>query len=87
MLGKGKKVRRVYYGVDADRAPHRYLRQGRPVLRGDGETGALWLNRAGNRLSRRSIGHIVDRYAMGVGSRRPINANLRERIALLYAQQ
>ena len=65
--GKGNKERDVLYGAAADQALHRYLAHGRPALLVDPEQPALWLNRYGDRLSRRAIGTIVRCYADKAG--------------------
>ena len=69
--GKGSKERMVLLGKPAAESIDGYLSWGRPQLlaaslgegRGE-ETAALFLNRYGGRLSRRSVEKIVGRYAM-----------------------
>ena len=68
VVGKGSHARTVLYGRDAADALHRYLLDGRPALANRREA-ALWVNRDGNRLSRRSIGSMVGRYADKAGLR------------------
>lgn len=76
VLGKGSKERLVLLGSHAVQALDRYLRLARPRLcsdrpdsrRGDSRE-ALFLNRYGGRLSRRSIEKIVARYAMVAATR------------------
>ena len=74
--GKGSKERVVLLGKDAVKALHVYLRSGRsrlnmpgPAGSGRGGTDALFLNRYGGRLSRRSVEKIVGRYSMMAATR------------------
>ena len=64
--GKGSKERLVLFGKPAGEFLRRYLQEGRPKLAGP-KIGALFLNRYGNRLSRRSIEKLVGRYAALAG--------------------
>jgi site-specific recombinase XerD len=66
--GKGSKERWVLFGRPAQEALQRYLRDGRPHLL-QKATPALFLNRYGGRLSRRSIEILVRRYAARAGLR------------------
>ena len=59
--GKGSKERWVLFGQPAATALRRYLDGGRPHLEIRSES-ALFLNRYGNRLSRRSMEKLVERY-------------------------
>ncbi len=82
VLGKGAKERVVVFGAPAEEALRRYLQDGRPPLtgkttpdRGREEEGvgaigpALFLNRYGQRLSRRSIEKLVLQHAATAGLR------------------
>jgi site-specific recombinase XerD len=66
--GKGAKERWVLFGKPAEAALRRYLQESRPKL-ATGSTPALFLNRYGQRLSRRSIEMLVRRYAARAGLR------------------
>ena len=66
--GKGSKERWVLFGKPAEASLLRYLRESRPKL-ATGSTPALFLNRYGQRLSRRSIEKLVRRYAARAGLR------------------
>ena len=66
--GKGSKERWVVFGQPTERAIVRYLEEARPLL-APGPEGALFLNRYGERLSRRSIEKLVRLYATRAGTR------------------
>ena len=66
--GKGSKERIVLLGKPAAGCLDLYLRSARPQLERNG-TQALFLNRYGGRLSRRSIEKVVVRYAMLAATR------------------
>ena len=66
--GKGSKERVVLLGKPAAGCLDLYLRSARPQLERNG-TRALFLNRYGGRLSRRSIEKVVVRYAMLAATR------------------
>ncbi len=66
--GKGSKERWVLFGRPTDLALRRYLEEVRPILATKPET-ALFLNRYGQRLSRRSIEKLVRGYAARAGTR------------------
>ena len=61
--GKGSKERWVLFGQPAASALRRYLDEGRPHLAVRTES-ALFLNRYGARLSRRSMEKLVERYGV-----------------------
>ena len=65
--GKGSKERVVLLGKPAVEALDLYGRAARPYLEMNG-TRALFLNRYGGRLSRRSVEKIVGKYAIVAGS-------------------
>lgn len=64
VIGKGDKERIVLLGRPAVLALTRYLRHGRPQLadKVPKDTGALFLNKDGGRLSGRSVRRMFDRY-------------------------
>lgn len=66
--GKGSKERWVIYGQPTADALEKYVEEVRPQLL-DGHTEALFLNRYGQRLSRRSIEKVVKGYAARAGLR------------------
>ena len=57
-MGKGSKEREVVFGRPAQEALERYLNEGRPKL-GGRRTDALFLNKSGGRLSKRSVQEMV----------------------------
>jgi integrase/recombinase XerC len=65
--GKGGKERIVLLGEPAVQAIRAYIRDGRVKLLSKKTTDALFLNRFGGRLSRRSIGLILDKYSKLAG--------------------
>lgn len=67
VLGKGSKERITLMGKPAVNAIDCYLREGRPKLIGQRSTDALFLNRYGRRLSKRSIQQTLSRYATAAG--------------------
>ena len=70
--GKGSKERLVLIGKPATRALNDYLGQGRPRLFGEkGRGGALFLNRQGERLTKRMVQKILSKYARlaGIGKK------------------
>ncbi|MSQ16930.1 MAG: tyrosine recombinase, partial [Dehalococcoidia bacterium] len=72
VLGKGSKERLVVFGAPAEGALRRYLQDGRPLLAGK-TTPALFLNRYGQRLSRRSFEMLVRKYAAQAGLREGVH--------------
>jgi site-specific recombinase XerD len=70
--GKGSKERWVVFGQAAEAALVRYLQEVRPLLV-SGPEDALFLNRYGKRLSRRSIEELVRRYAARAGTRNGVH--------------
>ncbi len=64
VIGKGDKERITLLGRQAVLALTRYIRRGRPVLLGKAsqDSGALFVNRYGGRLSDRSVRRMFDRY-------------------------
>jgi len=72
VLGKGLKERWVLFGRPAEVALRRYLQDGRPRFV-SGSSQALFLNRYGVRLSRRSVEKLVRRYAGRAGTRQEVH--------------
>ena len=68
VLGKGSKERWVLFGRPTEAALRRYLKDSRPGL-ANGSNPALFLNRYGARLSRRSVEKLVRSYAGRAGTR------------------
>jgi site-specific recombinase XerD len=66
--GKGSKERWVLFGQPTEKSLQHYLQEVRPQLL-DGPTEALFLNRYGKRLSRRSIEKLVRHHAAQAGLR------------------
>ena len=68
--GKGSKERQVIFGRPSEEALHRYLNEARPLLLGEARPHqALFLNRYGQRLSRRSYEKLVRQYSVASGGR------------------
>ena len=72
--GKGSKERWVLFGQPTEDALQEYLRESRPKLL-DSPTQALFLNRYGQRLSRRSYENLVRRYSAEAGLRDGIHTH------------
>ena len=66
--GKGSKERWVLFGRPTEAALRKYLQDARPELAVE-PTPALFLNRYGRRLSRRSIERLVRRYGFESGAK------------------
>ncbi len=60
--GKGSKERIVLMGKPAAQALQTYLSQGRPKLMGKKQTSALFLNRYGERVTKRRVQRILEKY-------------------------
>ena len=71
--GKGNKERETLYGQPAEESLMRYLNEVRPDLDEEAPSGektdAVFLNRYGKRLSRRSIESLVRKYGTAAGTR------------------
>jgi len=65
--GKGSKERMGLMGKPAIKALKLYLNNSRIKLQGKKETDALFLNRAGGRISERSIQRLLQKYARKAG--------------------
>lgn len=75
VTGKGDKTRICLYGDPAREALERYVEDGRAHLVAGAQT-ALFLNRAGGRLSARSIQTIVRNAGMQAGVRSPVHPHM-----------
>ncbi len=64
VIGKGNKERVTLLGREAVFALQRYVRKGRPelMLKAEADSGALFVNRYGGRLSDRGVRKLFDRY-------------------------
>jgi integrase/recombinase XerC len=70
VLGKGSKQRDVFMGKTAQNSLKSYLLNSRPLLLKKNKNDALFLNKFGNRLSKRSVQDMVSRYSlMSIGER------------------
>ena len=67
VTGKGNKQRVIPISRHCAEALRRYLERGRPHLLSPRPSQALFLNRYGGRLSRRSVEQLVQRYALRAG--------------------
>jgi integrase/recombinase XerC len=63
-IGKGSKEREVVMGQPAQKALQRYIEEARPLIVGYRATEALFLNRFGDRLNKRSVQEMVKRYSL-----------------------
>ena len=70
--GKGSKERWVLFGRPTGQALQRYLAEARPQI-AVSPTQALFLNRYGERLSRRSVEKLVRRYSAIAGTRADVH--------------
>lgn len=73
--GKGSKERVVLFGRKAAEALQRYIDRARPLL-ATGAEEALFLNKAGGRLSARSVQTMVKRYALAAGIAADVHPHL-----------
>ncbi len=74
--GKGGKERVALLGEPAIRALRMYINDGREELAANKTSDALFLNRYGGRLSRRSIGLILDKYSKLAGLWKKVTPHL-----------
>ncbi|MEK7354402.1 MAG: tyrosine recombinase XerC [Chloroflexota bacterium] len=63
VIGKGSKERMVLMGEPAANALTAYLNEGRPKLKGERKTNAVFLNYQGGRLTERSVQELLAEYA------------------------
>ncbi|MBH75043.1 MAG: recombinase XerC [Dehalococcoidia bacterium] len=70
VIGKGSKQREVFMGKTAQNSLNSYLLNSRPLLLKKNKNDALFLNKFGNRLSKRSVQNMVSRYSlMSIGEK------------------
>ena len=70
VLGKGSKQREVFMGKMAQNSLKSYLLNSRPLLLKKNKNDALFLNKFGNRLGKRSVQDMVSRYGlMSIGEK------------------
>jgi integrase/recombinase XerC len=74
VIGKGNKERLVLYGENSGRILDKYLYEGRVHLI-KSESDILFVNKSGNRLSKRSIQLIVKKYSKIAGLREGIHTH------------
>ncbi len=76
--GKGGKERVVPFGEKAKEALHKYLDKRKELLSGRGliDTGALFLNYRGERLTARSVGRIIKRYRAKSGLSKEVSPHV-----------
>jgi len=67
VLGKGAKERAVPFGVPAARALDAWLRHGRPALRTERSSTALFVGARGGRLQPTTVRQVVAQYANDAG--------------------
>jgi integrase/recombinase XerD len=71
--GKGNKDRLVPLGEEAILWLERYLSESRPVVIGGGQSDFLFITRRGRPLTRQAFWHLIKRYALISGVRKPIS--------------
>jgi len=74
--GKGAKERMVLMGKPAAQALDTYLSQGRPELLGEKKTGAVFLNRYGERLTERRVQRVLADYANRAGIQKRVHPHM-----------
>lgn len=74
--GKGAKERVVLMGRPAAEALRNYLEQGRPKLLGEKKTGALFINRYGQRLPERRVQKMLEDYARKAGIEKRVHPHI-----------
>jgi integrase/recombinase XerC len=73
VIGKGRKERIVPVNKKAIDVIGHYLKERMVFLRGRAETGALFLNKYGRRITRRAVGMIVRKYMVKSGINKHIS--------------
>jgi tyrosine recombinase XerC len=76
VLGKGSKERMVLMGEPAARALTAYLNEGRLKLLGNRRSNAVFLNRYGGRLTRRSVQSLLQEYAGIAGIEKRVHPHM-----------
>lgn len=67
VLGKGSKEREVYIGNPAKESIEKYLSESRPLIFKTKSVQALFLNKFGKRLTKRSVQAMVKKYSSLIG--------------------
>ena len=76
MTGKGNKERIVLMGIPALEALNIYLKTARPQLLGNRSNNALFLNKAGKRLSMRGMQKMLKHYALSIGLEKNVHPHV-----------
>jgi integrase/recombinase XerC len=76
VIGKGNKERIVLIGLPAAEALHIYLKNARPRLLKDLHNDAVWLNKAGKRLSMRGMQKQLKHYALANGIEKNVHPHV-----------
>jgi integrase/recombinase XerC len=76
VTGKGNKERIVLIGLPALEALDRYLKTARPILLNNRSNEALWLNKAGKRLSMRGMQKQLKHYALANGLQKNVHPHV-----------
>ncbi len=76
VLGKGSKIRITLMGKPAATALNLYLNQGRTVLLGGNKSGALFLNRDGERLTVRGVQMLLSELAVKAGIKKRVHPHI-----------
>ena len=75
-IGKGNKERVIPIGSKAINSIKRYLEISRPHFLKKGESGVLFLNRFGKRISRQSLWKIIKKYAKAARIKKPMGPHI-----------
>jgi integrase/recombinase XerD len=73
VTGKGSRQRLIPVGAQALDWVRRYLKEARPVIVKGGDSGTLFVNRRGGRLSRQGVWGIIKKAAQRAGVRRAVS--------------
>ena len=76
VMGKGSKERMVLMGEPAAKALTAYLNEGRPKLKGEKKTNAVFLNYQGGRLTERSVQSLLEGYAVKAGIEKGVHPHM-----------
>jgi integrase/recombinase XerC len=76
VTGKGQKERIVLIGLPSLEALNIYLKTARLQLLGDHYNNALWLNKAGKRLSMRGMQKQLKHYALSIGLEKNVHPHV-----------
>lgn len=75
-IGKGNKERLVPVGRQALEAVHRYLREARPKLLGEGISGYLFVNQQGRKINRIAFWKILSEYGRKAHLRKALTPHM-----------